>query len=153
MCIRCQSQCPSNSFMKTTPSPSKSSASWMSLILASVLFAGCAENPQPQARASSTGRRQSPSRDDGSTPPSVGMSKEQVRARYGRPTNISSSAHGEVWMYVFNNLDGGDFIPFYGEIHRAMKKRHGGSIIFGGDGRVKDFNWNETDPGGASIFR
>ena len=54
-------------------------------------------------------------------------------------------------MYVFNNLDGGDFIPFYGGIHAAMKKRHGGSIIFGGDGRVKDFNWNETDPACASV--
>ena len=125
----------------------------MSLLLVSVLFAGCAENSQPQSPATSSSTRQPAKKDDGSRLPSVGMTKEQVRARYGRPTNISSSAHGEVWMYVFNNLDGGDFIPFYGGIHAAMKKRHGGSIIFGGDGRVKDFNWNETDPGGATIFR
>ena len=139
--------------MKITPHPPKPSASLKPLLLTAILFAGCAANQPPERPAVSTTRHQTAERDDGSTLPTVGMTKAQVRARYGRPTNISTSTHGEMWMYVFNNFDGRDFIPFYGDIHARFKKSHGGSVMFDGGGRVKDFHWSETDPGGASIFR
>ena len=90
--------------------------------------------------------------EDKTRPPRLGMTKEQVRARYGRPVNVSTSSRGESWSYVINGFDGTAFIPFYGGVHDALRKRHGGVIFFDGNGRVKDFNWNESDPG-AVMFR
>ena len=94
----------------------------------------------------------SPQKEDGSNPPRMGMSKEEVRARYGRPVNVSMSSRGEAWSYVFNAFDGTAFIPFYGPVHDAVRQRRGGVIFFGANGRVKDFNWNVSDPG-AAMFR
>lgn len=91
--------------------------------------------------------------DDGSTPPRIGMTREQVRAKYGQPVNVSVSSRGEVWSYVFNNFDGRAFIPYYGGFHQAMKKRNSSVIFFGQNGRVRDFTWNETNPRGASVWR
>jgi len=42
--------------------------------------------------------------------PEVGMTKEQVIARYGKTDRISSSSDGEVWTYMLNL--GQAFIPF-----------------------------------------
>ena len=92
-------------------------------------------------------------KDDGSTPPRVGMTKEQVRAKYGRPVSVSVSSRGECWAYAFNNFDGTEIIPFYGSVHAAFKKRNSSVIFFDANGRVRDFNWNEVDPGGGSVFR
>lgn len=81
------------------------------------------------------------------------MTKAQVRAKYGRPVSMSVSSRGETWAYAFNNFDGTAFIPFYGGVHQAFKKRNSSVIFFDANGRVRDFNWNEIDPGGASVFR
>jgi len=82
------------------------------------------------------------------------MTKAQVRARYGTPVNISSSSsQGETWTYVFNNFDGRDFIPYYGPFHQALKQRHSGVIHFSAAGRVSEFNWNESNPIGGTIWR
>ena len=73
---------------------------------------------------------------------------------YGQPVSVSSSgSRGETWTYVFNNFDARSFIPYYGEWHDARKRRHSGAIFFDANGRVKDFNWNESNPVGATIFR
>ncbi|MEQ1936397.1 MAG: outer membrane protein assembly factor BamE, partial [Fimbriimonadaceae bacterium] len=84
-----------------------------------------------------------------------GMTKAQVRARYGTPVNISSSSssRGEVWTYMFNNFDGRIFIPYYGLAHHALRQRHSGVIQFNAAGRVSEFQWNESNPVGATIFR
>jgi outer membrane protein assembly factor BamE (lipoprotein component of BamABCDE complex) len=81
------------------------------------------------------------------------MTKDEVLNRYGEPTNMNTSSRGETWFYVFNNFDARSLIPYYGQYHEATKRRHSGTVIFGADGRVKDFNWNETNPKGATIFR
>ena len=82
----------------------------------------------------------------------MGMSKQEVSARYGRPMNTSMSSRGESWTYMFDAFDGRDFIPFYGAVHNAVRQRRGGVVIFGANGRVKDFQWNVADPG-AAMFR
>ena len=105
-----------------------------------------APNPAPAKS------KPSPQKEDGSRPPRMGMSKEEVRARYGRPVHVSTSSRGEAWSYVFGAFDGTAFIPFYGPVHNAVRERRGGVIIFGANGRVKDFNWNVSDPG-AAMFR
>ena len=81
------------------------------------------------------------------------MTKAQVRAKYGTPVSVSSSTRGETWAYVFNNWDGRSLIPYYGAFHSAFKQRHNGVIHFDGNGRVRDYNWNETNPVGASVWR
>jgi len=91
--------------------------------------------------------------EEGDRPPRIGMTKDQVIDLYGQPVEMNSTSHGEVWSYVFNNFDARSFIPYYGDYHDATKRRHSGTIIFGADGRVKDFSWNETNPKGAGIWR
>lgn len=91
--------------------------------------------------------------EEGSSPPKIGMTREQVRARYGRPVNVSTNSRGEVWTYVFNNFDGRAFIPYYGAFVQATKQRYSGVIHFDSAGRVRDYNWNQSNPLGASIWR
>lgn len=134
------------------------------LALTAALLTACAAEPDSRTRtraaASEPSRaqrhRESAARDqeEGSRPPRIGMTKDQVINMYGEPTNVSSSSRGgETWFYVFNNFDGRAFIPYYGAFHEAFKRRRSGTVIFDGGGRVKDFNWNETNPSGASIWR
>lgn len=131
----------------------------VTLSFAALLLVGCASgNSKPAAPESSRAEqyRQKGSEDaeEGSRPPRIGMSKSQVINAYGEPTNVSSSGSGgETWSYVFNNFDGRDFIPFYGDIHAAFKTRRSGVIFFNTSGRVKDFTWNGINPKGASIWR
>lgn len=132
------------------------------VLILPLLLGACAEN---EASGGRTGSRREPSRaerhresaarnqEEGSRPPRIGMTKDQVINMYGEPTNVSSSSRGETWFYVFNNFDGRAFIPYYGAVHEALKRRHSGSITFDGSGRVKDFEWNESNPRGATIWR
>ena len=134
------------------------------LALTTALLTACASEPDSRTRtraaASEPSRAQqhresaADDQEEGSRPPRIGMTKDQVINMYGEPTNVSSSgSRGEVWHYVFNNFDGRAFIPIYGGYHQAFKRRNSGTIMFGRDGRVQDFNWNETNPRGASIWR
>ena len=130
------------------------------LCTAAFYLAGCAGNEPTSQSAARTGEQRQQNIEEEeeeqeveSIPPRIGMSKSQVRKRYGRPYNVSSSPRGEVWNYVFNKLDGRDFIPVYGGWHQAFKKRHGGRVTFNSAGRVVDFDWNEANPIGASIYR
>ena len=133
------------------------------LTLTAALLSACAADPdnRTQTRAGSEPsraqrHRESADRDreEGDRPPRIGMTKDQVLNQYGRPVNVSSSARrGEVWSYVFNNMDGRDFIPYYGAFHAAFKQRHSGSITFDASGRVSDFQWNESNPAGGTIWR
>jgi len=108
--------------------------------------------PQP-SRAQHHRESVARSEEEGSRPPRIGMTKDQVLNMYGEPTNISTSTRGEIWAYVFNNFDGRSFIPYYGPIHQAYKRRNSGTVIFDGSGRVRDFNWNHTNPKAATIWR
>ena len=131
----------------------------VTLSFAALLLAGCASsNPKPAApetsRAEQYRQKGSEEAEEGSRPPRIGMTKSQVINAYGEPTNVSSSGSGgETWSYVFNNFDGRDLIPFYGNIHSALKTRRSGAIFFNTSGRVKDFTWNGTNPKGATFLR
>ena len=122
-----------------------------------LLIAGCAAQPEPerhQSRAASYHEKAARDHEEGDRPPRIGMTKDQVLNQYGRPVNVSSSSRrGEVWSYVFNNMDGRDFIPYYGAFHAAFKQRHSGSITFDASGRVSDFQWNESNPAGGTVWR
>ena len=68
--------------------------------------------------------------------PRIGMTKGQVIEMYGEPSSRSHSARGEVWSYWFNR--GHAFIPYnFGYTART------GTFIFGANGRLQDFNYNE----------
>ena len=125
----------------------------LAIIAAASLLAACeTSSTSPGPKPAPAKAKPAPQNEDRTRPPRLGMSKEQVRARYGRPVNVSSSSRGESWSYVIDGFDGTAFIPFYGPVHNAVRKRHGGVIFFDANGRVKDFTWNEADPG-AAMFR
>ena len=82
------------------------------------------------------------------------MTRDELLNQYGQPVNVTTSSRGgEVWVYLFNNLDGRDFIPYYGAFHQATKRRRSGTITINPSGRVSDFQWNESNPMGGTIFR
>ena len=133
------------------------------LIIPAIFFTACASDKRAE-REPARGERESTraeehrkssadDQEEGSKPPRIGMTKDEVMNRYGEPTNVSTSSHGETWAYVFNNLSGRSFIPIYGNIYEATKRRHSGTVIFDDNGRVKDFHWNESNPKGATIWR
>ena len=51
-------------------------------------------------------------REKATQPPHRGMSREQVRAEYGRPASISSNQRYETWSYSFNGTDSRKDSPF-----------------------------------------
>ena len=127
--------------------------SFLSLLAAACLLIACDSGSSAPARKSAQAKsKPAPQDEDRSRPPRRGMTKEQVRAQYGRPVNVSTSSRGESWSYVIGGFDGTAFIPFYGPVHDAVRQRHGGIIFFDQNGRVKDYSWNETNPG-AAMFR
>lgn len=126
------------------------------------LFAACADDQGARSpvkakaepsRAEKHHESVARNREEGSQPPRIGMSKDEVLNKYGEPLSISSSSRGEMWLYTFNNFDATSLIPYYGPVHQAFKRRNSGNITFGSNGRVKDFTWNEISPKGATIFR
>lgn len=142
-----------------------------SLLLAAVcaaatllLLPACSSDESTQSSQSSSANRSATVRkkekesddrdndDKAKRPPRLGMTKAQVRERYGDPSHVSSTPRGETWAYSFGNFEGSDFIPFYGGVHAAFRKRQHCSVVFDASGRVKDYTWGVTDPG-ASAFR
>lgn len=121
------------------------------VIALAIFISGCAADKPaaPSKPVPAKSKEAQPGLNDGSRPPSVGMTKAQVLQRYGRPVHTSVSARGEVWGYAFNTIEAHDFIPVYGAL---TKRSRGGSIIFGSDGRVKDFNWGETNPSAGTFW-
>ena len=88
-----------------------------------LLVAGCASKPET-----------------GSPPPrrpqdiklEVGMTKDDVRAKYGEPGSITQTSNGEQWYY---DNRGEAYIPFnFGYRYKFR------SFLFGNDGRLKAFH-------------
>jgi|GEM_PF-4295400 len=69
--------------------------------------------------------------------PALGMTKGEVRKRYGEPISVDRGPRGEVWHYVAR-VRGRDFIPIYGAV---TAQRKGGSIGFDSHGRVNSYEW------------
>jgi len=62
---------------------------------ASLLTACDSGSTSPAAKPAPAKSKPIPQNEDKTRPPRLGMTKEQVRARYGRPVNVSSSSRGE----------------------------------------------------------
>jgi outer membrane protein assembly factor BamE (lipoprotein component of BamABCDE complex) len=77
------------------------------LICVALLSAGCAtdQNKDQSPKAQATAPQNERDRD-----PEIGMTKDQVIARYGKTDRITSSSEGELWVYMLNM--GQAFIPF-----------------------------------------
>lgn len=135
----------------------------MVVLSAAVLFlAGCSstETASGESGSENAGGGEQAAQEEaaeeqeaGATPPSIGMTKAQVRAKYGTPVNIAVTGRGEVWSYVFNNWDSRSLIPYYGAVHNALKQRHSGVVHFDASGRVRDFTWNQSNPVGGTVWR
>ena len=62
----------------------------------------------------------------------VGMSKDDVREKYGNPTAMTQTSNGDQWYY---DNRGEAYIPFnFGYRYKFR------SFLFGNDGRVKAFH-------------
>ncbi len=79
------------------------------------------------------------------------MSKSEVRSKYGEPDSVNESAKGEVWSYRFNQPGAKRFIPFH-EYTTLYEKPQSGSIIFGSNGRVKDYSFSKGRSLGHYMF-
>ena len=79
--------------------------------------------------------------DAGRTPPTVGMTKSQVRTKYGAPDSVYSTPNGESWTYDFQAPRGLLLIPGYGasQMFNTTKNNHL-LVVFRGD-RVKTYNF------------
>jgi outer membrane protein assembly factor BamE (lipoprotein component of BamABCDE complex) len=112
------------------------------LFILTIFTISCA-NPtalKPTAHA----RAENSSENEQVKPPHMGMTKAQVRERYGRPVSINSTSSGEVWFYMIDRWDFRGAIPGYGIYHNLTKKNRSATISFGPNGRVRDYSWNEN---------
>jgi outer membrane protein assembly factor BamE (lipoprotein component of BamABCDE complex) len=98
------------------------------LISCSVLISGCATDVERDAKAA---QKEQQEKD-----PEVGMTKQQVLSRYGKPDNILTSNEGEVWVYNLNK--GEAYIPFnYG--YRPKLR----TLTFDQDGKVARWSYSK----------
>ena len=112
------------------------------IIIAPLLFGACANDDSTQSghgkRAAEHHSERKESGFDRTTPPRIGMSREQVRSLYGEPKLTSSSPRGEVWNYTF---DAWKFMVPYYNLAAKMKT---GTVTFGPSGRVVDYQWGHS---------
>jgi hypothetical protein len=114
-------------------------------ITASLLFvcAGITASPTPALGKSPGHKPPTKKVDESDKPPFVGMTKTQALARYGSPNSKTSTENGEQWTYVLNmgQFIGKHMIPFFFSTQRLRT----GVLIFGPDGRVKNFRWDTPE--------
>ena len=98
------------------------------LILAGVfLFAGC---------ASDNAAKPAPAAQNNEKNPTLGMTKDQVLALYGKTDNVRMSNEGESWIY---NLNMGElFIPFNFGYRPKLR-----IVDFDKDGKVKSWSYSK----------
>lgn len=97
----------------------------------SLILGGCATNDSGTA---SSDKPKAAKQED--KLPSVGMTKEEVIAMYGKTDNKQISSEGETWIY---NLNMGEaFIPFNFGYRPKMR-----IINFDADGKVKSWSYSK----------
>ncbi len=111
------------------------------------MLSGCATNESATTSTTASAATHQPAatggeRNDGqpgdwNKTPTIGMTKAEVRQRYGDPHRVTTLDGREVWEYDAK-ARGQDFIPIYGGFTRQTK---GGSISFGPDDRVAGHKW------------
>ena len=122
---------------------------------ASLAFTGCGtdeQTGQSTRQAAATGQRQKSEDEEAdrnsqaeSIPPRIGMTKSEVRSRYGDPDSVISTPNGENWSYSFNSPAVLMLIPGYGFASQfSSKKNHHLNVAFGANGRVKTYSHNES---------
>ena len=88
-----------------------------------LLVSGCASTPEPGA---------APARHPRDIKLEIGMTKDDVRAKYGEPGSITLTSNGEQWYY---DNRGQAYIPFnFGYQYKFR------SFLFGADSRLKAFH-------------
>jgi hypothetical protein len=110
-------------------------------IIAAALLASCASGPR---QTSTNSRKQSAKKiDENDKPPFIGMTKAQAIARYGEPDKKTVTPEGEQWRYVLNmgEFVGKHMIPFF----FSSQQLRFGFLIFGPDGKVKQFQWDKPN--------
>ena len=75
-------------------------------------------------------------------PPRRGMSREQVRAEYGRPASISSNVRYETWNYGFNGTDARKDSPF-NDTSATVRCMVNFSQV---TGKVENWQWTASNP-------
>jgi hypothetical protein len=68
--------------------------------------------------------------------PGIGMSQNQIRDIYGEPDSVDRSPCCEVWYYWFKNCR----VPIPGDFRSRART---GIFIFGNNGKLKDFGYNQ----------
>ena len=78
----------------------------------------------------------------GKPPPRIGMTREEVRKRYGEPFQRVVRTDGERWWYrlKFDEVYGRAWVPFMTSSDNVRL----GNIEFGPNGRVRALDWQRT---------
>lgn len=122
-----------------------------------LLFSSCATKPpappptSEQAAEMERQRReyerdgreyQRESRERFIVPPRMGMTREQVRAEYGRPLSVSITPRAEVWTYSFNATDARPSSPF----HDTSTGVRCTIVFHPGTGKISTYTWAAANP-------
>ena len=75
-------------------------------------------------------------------PPRKGMTRDEIRAEYGRPATINSTVRFECWTYSFNGVDARTASPFHDTSANIRC-----SVYFDQrTGKVDNFTWTASNP-------
>ena len=75
-------------------------------------------------------------------PPRKGMSREEVRAEYGRPATITSNVRSELWAYSFNGTDARTTSPFHDTSASIRCTMHFDQRT----GKLENYTWVASNP-------
>lgn len=75
-------------------------------------------------------------------PPRIGMTREQVRAEFGRPFSITAGPRFEIWKYTFNGTDARPTSPF----HDAAALIQCVVYFRNSEGKVSNYSWTASKP-------
>lgn len=78
------------------------------------------------------------------TPPRVGMTESEVRAKYGEPDSTHTTPNGETWTYSFMPPGYLWLIPGYGATQTFSPKKQRSLVVVLRNGRVKNYSFGQS---------